>query len=74
MLSKLVRNQGDRSTRTNNNYWHAHINEHLDKLLANTLDNIGGYTYIDLVTAALSLAKVVKQVDRASERQVQTNC
>ena len=55
-------------------YLHAHINEHLDKLLANTLDNIGGYTYIDLVTAALSLAKVVKQVDRASERQVQTNC
>jgi hypothetical protein len=41
----------------------AQVNEQLAKILCNTLENMKRYSHIDIATIAISLAKVMKQVE-----------
>jgi hypothetical protein len=44
------------------------LNEQLDAILCNTLENMKGYSYRDIATIALGLAKVMKQVEFRGQR------
>ena len=44
------------------------LNEQLDAILYNTLENMKGYSYRDIATIALGLAKVMKQVEFRGQR------
>jgi hypothetical protein len=71
LSKKHVKNQGGRPLRMDE-HGHGHNNEKLDKILVKTLENIGGYynyKHRDLMTTALSLAKIVKQVGCVSGKE-----
>jgi hypothetical protein len=46
----------------------AQVNEQLAKILWNTLENMKGYSYRDIATIAISLAKIMKQVESCGQR------
>ena len=43
-------------------------NEQLAEILCNTLENMKGYSYRDIATIAISLAKIMKQVESHGQR------
>jgi hypothetical protein len=46
----------------------AQLNEQLAKILCNTLENMKRYSHIDIATIAISLAKIMKQVESHGQR------
>jgi hypothetical protein len=46
----------------------AQVNEQLVKILCNTLENMKRYSHIDIATIAISLAKIMKQVEFRGQR------
>jgi len=46
----------------------AQLNEQLDEILCNTLENMKRYSHIDISTIAISLAKIMKQVESRGQR------
>jgi hypothetical protein len=46
----------------------AQLNAQLDKILCNTLENMKRYSHIDISTVAISLAKIMKQVESRGQR------
>jgi hypothetical protein len=61
LLVKHVRNHRGGKSR-------AQVNEQLAKILCNTLENMKGYSYRDIATIAISLAKIMKQVESRGQR------
>jgi len=61
LLAKRVQNQRGGSSR-------AQLDEQLDAILCNTLENMKRYSHIDISTIAISLAKVMKQVEFRGQR------
>jgi DNA-directed RNA polymerase specialized sigma54-like protein len=60
-LVKHVQNHGRGDSR-------VQLNEQLAKILCNTLENMKGYSYRDITTVAISLAKIMKQVESRGQR------
>jgi len=60
-LAKLVQNQ------RGGNSW-AQLNERLAEILCDTLENMKGYSHRNIATIAISLAKVMKQVESHGQR------
>jgi hypothetical protein len=52
----------------------AQLNKQFDAILYNTLENMKGYSYIDIATVAISLAKVMKQVEFHEQKAAATDC
>ena len=46
----------------------AQVHEQLAEILCNTLENMKGYSYRDISTVAISLAKIMKQVESRGQR------
>jgi hypothetical protein len=46
----------------------AQLNEQLVEILCNTLENLKGYSYRDIATIAICLAKIMKQVESRGQR------
>ena len=44
------------------------LNEQLAEILCNTLENMKGYSHIDISTIAISLAKIMKEVESRGQR------
>jgi len=60
-LAKLVQKQRGGNSR-------VQLNEQLVKILCNTLENMKRYSHIDISTIAISLAKIMKQVESRGQR------
>jgi hypothetical protein len=60
-LVKLVRNHRGGNIR-------AQLNEQLAEILCNTLENMKRYSYRDIATIAISLAKIMKQLESREQR------
>ncbi len=75
LSSKLVQDHSwGGSPKTKGNHRHGQISKQLDMILVNTLENIVGYDCRDLLTTALGLAKIIKQVcRRESKTKVSTD-
>ena len=67
LLVKRVQNHRGGNSR-------AQVNEQLAKILYNTLENMKRYSHIDIATIAISLVKVMKQVEFRGQRVLLAVC